>query len=345
MASPSLQAEARAAFAAYNQTHWRDMPGASSTPSAVCHGAFVSLLSGDRYVAGAFCLHRSLVALGSACPLVLVYDDRFAERAPSNASLRLLVRTFGPENLVPITSLFSQLPGISHRVRTNFSVWREFRFEQRRPLPAPTAVSPRRSRRVPATAGRRLYAMTFGAELYATHLKLWLWALPAAQYPRIVLLDLDMVVTANLDFLLSSSRALSASSVAAVLGCQGAFNSGLMIARPSLSDLGKLLGVLKHAAHLKRACEVKPGDQSILNHYFRHRWEPLPVSIATKWKGKTGATWNKYDPAILHFSSEPKPWDLVAKGTEMQGLWAHGFGCRTQQEIERAASSEASLNT
>ena len=72
--------------------------------------------------------------------------------------------------------------------------------------------------------------------------------------------------------------------------------------------------VLAHSQvmHLKRACEIKPGDQSVLNRHFRSRWHRLPMSIVTKWKGKSNESssnhwWRLRDPAVLHFSSEPKP--------------------------------------
>jgi len=104
-----------------------------------------------------------------------------------------------------------------------------------------------------------------------------------------------------------------------------------MILKPSLSELKALLHLAKHAMHLKRACESKAGDQTILNTYWRHgRWHQLPISLVTRFKGKTNETWRHHDPAVLHFSSEPKPWDaLAAPATKM--MWQHDFGCSLKE--------------
>lgn len=53
-----------------------------------------------------------------------------------------------------------------------------------------------------------------------------------------------MVVAANIDFLLTSFTFRE--SIAAVAGCSGSFNSGLMIAKPSVNDLTSLLELVKH---------------------------------------------------------------------------------------------------
>ena len=317
-----------------NVTHWRDVLVGSpkecvppaDEPRVQCNGAFVAFLSGDRYLAGALCLHQSLLSVNSRCPFVLVYDDR-PEFEPSVRSLRKLVKTFRPENLVPITALFSQWPRVSHTVRQNFSTWRHFNYSAPQQLPVPSPISAGDRHRVPLPAGRRLYQ---SMELYNTQLKLWLFALPEAQYQRIVVLDIDMVVVCNIDFLLTSF--VLSKPVAAVSACSHYFNSGLFVASPRLAQLKGLLAVNRHAAHTTRACESKPGDQTVLNQYFKRRWEPLPITFVTKWKGKTNATWSRDDPAVLHFSSEPKPWDKRADAA-MRGMWTQ-FRCQAQRDFE-----------
>jgi hypothetical protein len=224
------------------------------------------------------------------------------------------------------------------------STWKQFRFNQSRFIPKPSSVS-RKRRPLSNTAsenvfdssgskyhGRRLYDSGWASglpELYATHLKVWLYALPAQHYPRVVVLDLDMVVTANIDFLFVLRFE---ERVAAVMACGSFFNSGLMIAHPSLPELKRLLALLRHAAHLKRACEVKPGDQTLLNHAFNHRWFRLPTSMVTKWKGHRNTTWNLRDTAVLHFLSEPKPWSRGAS-KQMLDVWVGQFGCGLQHDL------------
>jgi len=300
-------------------SHWRAaLPGANETSSSEdqsCQGSFVSLVSGSRYINAALCLHRSMVAVNSACAFVLVHDDR-PEMALQSSELTRLAASFGENNLVPITSLFSQLPSYEHKIRLNYTRWTSFNFTKKRDIPTPTR--PRSGRPL---HGRRLYTgSNSAAELFVTHLKLWLFALP---YPRVIVLDIDMVLAVNIDFLMAIPFQ---QRVAAVWACEASFNSGLMILKPSLDELRHLLSIAKHSMHLRRACEVKPGDQSILNAHYRHgRWHQLPTSLVTKFKGKSNDTWRRYDPAVLHFSSEPKPWDARAPPAT-RAMW-QAFGC------------------
>ena len=308
---------------AFANAHWRltlpvdARPSSSTAPCAA--GAFVSLISGPRYINAILCLAKSLARVASVCPYVVTHDDR-PSMALAAVDVARMTDVLGPSNIVPITALFSRLPHVDHLIRLNFSQYESFTAAVMRTIPTPTTVP---AIRVP---GRRLYdGSTSGAELFATHLKLWIFALP---YARVVALDLDMVVVQNIDFLMAYDFP---EHVAAVEACAGFFNSGLMIIKPSLSDLEALLRISKHAMHLRRACEKKPGDQSILNWHFRHgKWHKLPISLATIFKGKTNETWRRYDPAVLHFSSEPKPWDAKRAPESMQRMWQHDFGCSLQ---------------
>ncbi len=303
------------------KAHWRVTLPVAIRPSwtAPCAGgAFVSLISGPRYINAALCLARSLDRVASVCPYMLVHDDRPSMALPAD-QLQRVTLVLGPSNVIPVTALFSRLPNVEHRIRLNFTLYESFTATSTRSIPSPTKTPPA------ASAGRRLYSGSSGAELFVTHLKLWLFALPFA---RVIALDVDMVVVQNIDFLMAYEFP---EHVAAVDACAGAFNSGLMIIKPSLSHLRSMLGLAKHAMHLKRACEIKPGDQSILNAHFRHgRWHRLPISLATKFKGKTNETWRKHDPALLHFSSEPKPWDAKHAPAAMQQMWEREFGCELQ---------------
>ena len=311
--------------------HWRlTLPVDRHSSSAPCAaGAFVSLISGPRYINGILCLAKSLARVASECPYVVTHDDR-PSMALAASDVARMTEVLGPLNIVPITALFSRLPHVDHMIRLNFSQYESFKAAVVRTIPTPTTAQAIRVR------GRRLYdGGTSGAEFFATHLKLWFFALP---YARVIALDLDMVVVQNIDFLMAYDFP---EHVAAVEACAGFFNSGLMIIKPSLSDLGALLRLSKHAMHLRRACEIKPGDQSILNWNFRHgRWHKLPISLATIFKGKTNETWRKYDPAVLHFSSEPKPWDAKRAPESMQRMWQHDFGCSLDAVSAAAVKSD-----
>ena len=315
--------------------HWRALAGADRR--APCgDGAFVALISGDQYMAGALCLHSSMRAVGSSCPLVLVHDDR-PESSLSTPSLARLRSVYGRENLVALTDLYSQMPGLRAEARHNYSYRSHFSFERRATLLTPTPINRRlynqqadlaafqsRQPAAPLPPGRRLYTSSRG--LFATHQKLWFFALP---YARVVTLDIDMAVVENVDFLMDYPFN---GTVAAVQGCSGTFNSGLMIFRPSISELRRLLELVRHVMHLPRVCETHPGDQSILNRAYRGRWHRLPITLVTKWKGKTNTTWRNVDPALLHFSSEPKPWKQNAP-SESQAVWRQ-FSCQLQTEVE-----------
>ena len=77
------------------------LKGALAPRAGGCSGAFVALISGSRYVTAALCLYRSLVAVGSTCPFVLVHDDRPAMRLRAD-DMRILTRAISKESLVPI---------------------------------------------------------------------------------------------------------------------------------------------------------------------------------------------------------------------------------------------------
>jgi hypothetical protein len=125
-----------------------------------------------------------------------------------------MTEVLGPLNIVPITALFSRLPHVDHMIRLNFSQYESFKAAVMRTIPTPTTAQAIRVR------GRRLYdGGTSGAEFFATHLKLWFFALP---YARVIALDLDMVVVQNIDFLMAYDFP---EHVAAVEACAGFFNS------------------------------------------------------------------------------------------------------------------------
>ena len=74
--------------------------------------AFVTLLSGERYVPGALCLAHALRMVGSSCPIRLVIDDRTA--APLSArSLRQLAAAYSPEPHLLTSELMARIEAYS----------------------------------------------------------------------------------------------------------------------------------------------------------------------------------------------------------------------------------------
>ena len=129
------------------EPHWRTLPGAQQVPdahksSAACVGAFVALISGERYLAGALCLRSSMIAVQSACPLVFIHDDR-PDNQLSARSLRSLTEAVGSNNLVALSALFSQRPGSTHYIRMNYTHWQKPRFNEPQKRMAPGRVRKR----------------------------------------------------------------------------------------------------------------------------------------------------------------------------------------------------------
>ena len=210
---------------AENHTHWRIAAQSVKEHDPACNGGvFASFISGSKYLAPVLCLHRSLTLSNTTCRFVLVHDDRPIVRL-QESELGYLSHRIGHESLVPLTSLFSRLPNKIHRVRMNFSWWLTYNTTPSYAGAADTISLTPRGRGVDLVtdhtqvglipAGRRLYdSKSMVSGLYTTHLKLWLYGLP---YKRVVVLDADMVVVANIDFLLKIP--LRGQTLAAVSAC------------------------------------------------------------------------------------------------------------------------------
>lgn len=75
---------------------------------------------------------------------------------------------------------------------------------------------------------------------YRTHAKLWLWALPPMRFPKVVMMDSDMLILRNIDDLLAVD--LNDSQPIAAVPCAArAFQSGVVAFRPSPQVLKGLL--------------------------------------------------------------------------------------------------------
>ena len=223
-----------------NQSTWEILERAPCMAGA----SFVSILTGGQLVPQALCLHHQLQRVASACPVYLVYDD------VPKAALRRLSHAMGKERLLPARWLFEQASNLSLPIR----------------------------RRDPN--GRRLFENA--ARFFSQNLmiKLFLFALPSAQFSRVMYLDLDLLIRYCLPSTLVSASSLQVEPrapsldwkrlfaklelrcrrnidavvslpfwepVAAVhaIACGGyrwdPFNSGVLVIKPSLPSLKGLL--------------------------------------------------------------------------------------------------------
>ena len=90
--------------------HWREHAAASNAAGCGANAAFVTFVSGDRYVPGAVCLRRSIAGAGNRCPMDVVYDDRLPERNLSADSFALLANTFGTERVFSLARIMADHP-------------------------------------------------------------------------------------------------------------------------------------------------------------------------------------------------------------------------------------------
>ena len=88
---------------------WRDLALRSPSECGV-DAAFATFVSGDKYVPGAVCLRRSMLAAGNRCPMDLIYDDRVAQRNLSAVAWQTLARAYGPSHLFSLSQIMAQHP-------------------------------------------------------------------------------------------------------------------------------------------------------------------------------------------------------------------------------------------
>ena len=155
--------------------------------------------------------------------------------------------------------------------------------------------------------------------------KLNIWAL--CEFEKIVYIDADTVVMANVDDLFARPGDLCA---APDVFPPDRFNAGVLVIQPSMpvfEDMMSKIGILP---------SYDGGDTGFLNAYFP-RWydrsdveglNRLPFSYNAQrtlhWMTftKQPGYWNAIQPIkILHFSSTPKPWEDGAKKGDLEMLW------------------------
>ena len=330
------------------------VPIMTSQTASTCrrNSTYATLINSDSYVGAALCLRAQLRRVRSACPLLLLFDDRLGRM--SAEAVETLRNAFGTEQMTSIATLASAS-----------SAWTHEQY-------------PRHTSRM--QSGRRLYA-----EVSQTHAKVFVWALP---FERVVYLDLDVLLLANIDDVFEVE--LTPRQHLAATACPGSpyFVAGFMLLRPHASEVGPLLAVTRfakgpwfgrlpvslsrsandpsywtnichpngacpsakdlscspaallypnasdplwacmkaHRGHfsnrpISKACASKLGDQSIHNFRFRRRWRELPAELGLnvdgrRWPGnRHAATEHAGQPRMLHFFGEPKPFDARAKAT------------------------------
>lgn len=301
----------------------------------------MTFLSGTRYVPGALCLRSSMRRVQSRCPLKVVVDDLPGQEL-SDVGMARLRLAYGRPNVIALSSLVAAL-----QKRLNGSVDLRFRLKNG------TYVGDRFSNNIRTVAmlqangtllsgdntipqsdteleepawldrgpddkqqpvlGRRLLS-TYN-DVFAAQYKAWMWALP---WPKIVAIDSDMLVVANIDWMLAYQFE---GPVAALKACShgahdplGAFNSGLMIFRPDIMRLPQMLGRLERIHKRDKSCESRATDQTLLNHFFQNRWHKLPSSLLTKVPHGEPQPRHTGSSAMWHFYGEPKPWLNSCRG-------------------------------
>ena len=95
------------------------MDAVANTSAASCSGTFVTVLSNARYAGAAMCLHDQMQQVNSACPVLLVYNDK------AQLPMAQLENQFGRQHLLPV-SLLGHV---------------EIRRTHRYPAPLPAGVS------------------------------------------------------------------------------------------------------------------------------------------------------------------------------------------------------------
>ena len=148
------------------------------------------MINSDDYVGAALCLRAQMRRVGSACPLLLMYDDR-SERLSGEAIVRLQGAF---DRLVPISELALMVDQWHARVDSTAASRTRDNISVTRPA-----------------GGRRLYT-----SVSQTHAKVYIWALP---WERVAYLDLDTLLLANIDDVLRVQ--LSARESLAATNCTG----------------------------------------------------------------------------------------------------------------------------
>ena len=322
----------------------------STLPPGVCapNSAFVTLIANETYVSGALCLKKSMARVRSACPMILVVADPLpadamaaleAEYKASHiqrlSELRLALDQYEQRQLARMVKEDEQ--------RRADGMRRLQQQHQQQPAAAPARLTGGKGKGKGRGAGaggsvgdelrntRQLHRA--GGWARRTHQKLLLFALRG--YQRLAFLDIDMLVTRNIDALLEPALVPGPfAAVAALPYSTSSFNSGVFVFEPSMATAA-VLDDLSHRATFRPVRATTTGasagmapssgqiriraagerfqltDQSILNHHFQRRWHSLPFgyNLGVKVRQVVPKLWGKVEPAIIHYVHRPKPWE------------------------------------
>lgn len=229
--------------------------------------AYVTLVTNADYAMGALALARSILWSKTAADVVVMHTGGVAD-----------------EVLVPLEALGCRLIGVEHLPLSDD-------FNERHGRSALHAAAPFTKGRKPA----------FHSPL-DNFCKLRLWQL--IDYDSCIFIDADALVLKNVDRLFDYPEFSAAPNVYEGLADFHRLNSGVFVAKPSLSTFGSMLKLLD-----------RPGifwprtDQTFLQEFFPD-WHGLPVfmnMLQYVWFTMP-ELWDWKSISILHYQYE-KPWE------------------------------------
>ncbi|KAJ1980862.1 glycogenin glucosyltransferase [Dimargaris verticillata] len=143
-------------------------------------------------------------------------------------------------------------------------------------------------------------------DLGCTWTKLELWRL--TNYDKVIYLDADTLVLANLDDLFTTKAEFAA---APDVGWPDCFNSGVMVCQPNHDTYQRLVTAASHRG------SFDGGDQGLLNDYFSHWSTSGPEHRLAFTDNFVSTSFYSYLPAfnrfkqcirVVHFIGTSKPW-------------------------------------
>jgi len=248
--------------------------------------AYVTLVTNSDYAMGAFALARSLAFTGTGADIVILHTAAVSET-----------------DLAPLKAFGCRLIEVDH-------------------LPLSDDFNQRHARKnlhgaAPFTKGRK---PEFHTPL-DNFCKLRLWQL--TDYSTCVFIDADAIVLRNIDKLFGYPEFSAAPNVYESLADFHRLNSGVFVAKPSLTTFHAMLTALEQTDILWRRT-----DQTFLESFFPD-WHGLPVfmnMLQYVWFNLP-ELWDWNSIAVIHYQYE-KPWERnhprAARLQPLIDLW-HDF--------------------
>nr|6MW5_A Chain A, UDP-galactose:glucoside-Skp1 alpha-D-galactosyltransferase [Globisporangium ultimum]6MW8_A Chain A, UDP-galactose:glucoside-Skp1 alpha-D-galactosyltransferase [Globisporangium ultimum] len=244
--------------------------------------AYATLITSDAYVMGVEALVYSLFKARVAFPLVVLHSSQVTQ--PTVAKLTRFCAPF------------------------QSSTWR-ISFRSVPDIGIPDEVTDRSTVHVPGWVN-------------SGYTKLHIFAMD--DFEQIVYIDADAIVLQNVDELFDRSTSFAA---APDVFPPDRFNAGVLVIRPNKQLFADLL------AKAKELKSYDGGDTGFLNAFFPKWFESdaasrLPFGYNAQrtmyWlvNGKNPGYWNAVQPLkILHYSSNPKPWEDPSRKGDLEILW------------------------